>query len=173
MTDAHNADTARLRYYLDTEFIEDGQTIELISIGIVCDDDRVYYAEVDEVPWEKADQWVLDNVKPHLKGGHDVRSKAEMASDIVRFVSKGKGQPEFWGYYADYDWVVLCRLYGRMIDLPSGWPMFCMDIKQVAEEHGNPKLPTQESAEHHALADAAWNRLAHHWLLAHIDGSDG
>ena len=165
------AESVRLRYYFDTEFIEDGQTIELISIGIVCDDGRAYYAEVDEVPWEKADQWVLDNVKPHLMGDDHVRSKAKIAEDIVRFVSQGKGQPQFWGYYADYDWVVLCRLYGRMIDLPGGWPMFCMDIKQVAEEHGNPKLPEQVSQEHHAMADAAWNRDAHRWLMRHIDGS--
>jgi hypothetical protein len=167
-----NADTVRLRYYLDTEFIEDGQTIELISLGIVCDDGREYYAEVDEVPWEKADQWVLDNVKPHLMGGECIRSRQQIAEDVVRFVSQGKGQPQFWGYYADYDWVVLCRLYGRMIDLPSGWPMYCMDLIQLAVESGDPKLPGQRGVEHHALADARWNRHIHQFLLALIDGDD-
>ncbi|WP_405559084.1 3'-5' exoribonuclease [Streptomyces canus] len=28
----------------DLEFLEDGRTIELISIGMVCDDGRQYYA---------------------------------------------------------------------------------------------------------------------------------
>jgi hypothetical protein len=27
-----------VRYFYDTEFLEDGKTIELISIGIVCED---------------------------------------------------------------------------------------------------------------------------------------
>jgi hypothetical protein len=29
-----------MRYWLDTEFIEDGKTIDLISIGIVAEDGR-------------------------------------------------------------------------------------------------------------------------------------
>lgn len=38
--------------------------------------------------------------------------------------------PEFYAYYADYDWVVFCWLFGRMIDLPKGFPMYCKDLKQ-------------------------------------------
>lgn len=38
--------------------------------------------------------------------------------------------PEFYAYFADYDWVAFCWLYGRMIDLPTGFPMYCRDIKQ-------------------------------------------
>src|SRR4051812_11038169 len=36
--------TGRMKYFYDTEFLEDGQTIELISIGIVAEDGREYYA---------------------------------------------------------------------------------------------------------------------------------
>lgn len=151
------------RYFLDTEFIEDGKTIDLISIGIVCDDGREYYAEVDSVPWEKADPWVVANVRPHLLGGEAERPMARIATDIVAFVTGSK--KEFWGYYCDYDWVVLCRLYGRMIDLPSGWPMFCMDVKQEAVRQGSPKLPKQSSTEHHALHDARWTRDAWSFLV--------
>lgn len=32
------------RYDYDCEFLEDGKTIALISIGIVADDGRTYYA---------------------------------------------------------------------------------------------------------------------------------
>ena len=34
----------RTRYFIDTEFMEDGHTIELISIGICCEDGREFYA---------------------------------------------------------------------------------------------------------------------------------
>ena len=37
---------------------------------------------------------------------------------------------EFYGYYCDYDWVVFCWLFGRMIDLPKDFPMYCIDLKQ-------------------------------------------
>lgn len=42
--------------------------------------------------------------------------------------------PEFYAYYADYDWVVFCWIFGKMIDLPDGFPMFCCDLKQILDE---------------------------------------
>ena len=41
-------------------------------------------------------------------------------------------KPVFYAYYADYDWVVFCWLFGRMIDLPKGFPMYCNDLQQIA-----------------------------------------
>ena len=152
-----------MKYFLDTEFIEDGRTIDLISIGVVAEDGREYYAEVLRVDWSKANQWVLDNVKPHLAGGHARLQRSTIAADLVNFVGE---RPEFWAYYADYDWVAVCQLYGTMMDLPKTWPMFCMDLKQLAVHLGDPRLPQQESIEHHALADARWNRDVWRWLTA-------
>lgn len=56
------------RYFYDTEFLEDGKTVELISIGIVCQDGREYYAVNSELPIERirGDDWLLRNVMPHL-----------------------------------------------------------------------------------------------------------
>ena len=51
-----------MHYYLDTEFIEDGSTIDLISIGIVAEDGREYYAINYNCDFSKADYWVLENV---------------------------------------------------------------------------------------------------------------
>lgn len=137
------------RFWFDTEFIEDGKTIELISIGIVAEDGRTYYAEVEGVDRSRADPWLHENVFPHLTG--ETKPSAQIAAEIVEFVGE---RPEFWAYYADYDWVALCQLYGRMIDLPKGWPMFCRDVKQLAVAAGDPALPKQTTTEHHALADA-------------------
>lgn len=156
----------RLRYWFDTEFIEDGRTIELLSIGVVCEDGREFYAENRYANLSRANEWVKENVVPHLRMGRGDKIAAgattptEIALNLHVFVSAGHGQPEFWAYYGDYDWVVLCQLYGRMIDLPDGWPMFAMDVKQLAVSLGDPTLPEQTSAEHHALADARWTRDA-------------
>jgi hypothetical protein len=51
---------------------------------------------------------------------------------------------------------VFCQLFGRMIDLPKGWPMFCLDLRQVIAETEAPKIPAPEG-EHNALVDARWN----------------
>lgn len=44
---------------------------------------------------------------------------------------------EFYGYYADYDWVVFCWLFGKMKDLPKGFPMYCIDLKQEIDSKIN------------------------------------
>ena len=51
-----------MRYFYDTEFIEDGRTIELISIGVVAEDGREYYAVSTEFDPERAGSWVRANV---------------------------------------------------------------------------------------------------------------
>ena len=163
------------RYFFDTEFIEDGKTIELISIGVVCEDGREFYAENANAVLSNANDWVKENVFPHLwsRSTDEVRATAnkwsrdggtggllyysDIAKDLRRWINEGKDTPEFWAYYADYDWVALCQLYGAMVDLPEGWPMFCLDLKQWCYQLGDPRLPEQTSTEHHALADARWN----------------
>ena len=152
---------ASKRIWFDTEFIEDGNTVELVSIGMVRDDGATYYAEVNGVDYSRADPWLHANVFPHLQGGAAVKSREMIRAEILAFAGE---RPEFWAYYADYDWVALCQLYGRMIDLPKGWPMFCRDLKQEA---GAINLPKQTAGiEHHALRDALWTRDAHRALDA-------
>lgn len=150
-----------MKIWFDTEFIEDGKTIDLISIGIVREDTRAYYAESNDCDLSKASPWVKYNVLPHLQGSAYILSRNAIARDIIGFVGE---KPEFWGYYADYDWVVLCQLFGTMMDLPRGWPMYCRDIKQLCDSLGNPRLPEQGKGEHHALADARWNKQAYEFL---------
>lgn len=165
-----------MRYFIDFEFVEDGRVIDPVSIGVACEDGRRYYAVFTDCPWVKFfdNPWLVENVFPHLpfnvvdptkpltwgNADPDYRTKLWKPSyliraDLLKFTEQDKyGKPEFWGYYADYDWVALCQLYGRMIDLPRDWPMYCRDIKQLADMLGNPELPKSAVEEHHALADA-------------------
>jgi 3' exoribonuclease, RNase T-like len=167
------------RYFLDTEFIEDGRTIDLISIGIVAEDGREFYAENSDADLSKASPWVKENVIPHLfmvnpsngnalsRGSSigGLMTHKEIGREVVCFMNPDQyGRPEVWGYYADYDWVVFCWLFGTMMDLPSGFPMHCLDIKQWCFMLGNPRLPFQDTNEHHALADARWNKQAWEFL---------
>jgi hypothetical protein len=154
-----------MRYFFDTEFDEDGRTIELISIGIVAEDGREFYRVSNEFDPLHCNPWVQDNVLPLLPPQEERRSKLMIRQRLLEFVDADP-KPEFWAYYADYDWVVMCQLFGRMIDLPKRWPMFCLDLKQLQHSLGNPNLPAQQSAEHHALADARWNQQVYDYLVS-------
>ena len=144
----------KVRHFLDFEFIEDGRTIDPISLGIVSEDNREFYAEFPFEP-TKANDWVKKNVIPHLQGPPYVKPARMVKDDILKFI--GAEKPEFWAFYGDYDWVCFCQIFGRMIDLPKHFPMYCRDIKQLADDLGNPKLPEQGKGEHHSLCDARWN----------------
>lgn len=142
-----------MKIFFDTEFIEDGKTIDLISIGMIRDDGEEYYAISSEFDETKANDWVKENVLSKLEKDIKRKTRKQIAKEIIEFVGE---EPEIWAYYSSYDWVVLCQLYGKMIDLPKGWPMFCMDLKQLLMMNGNPKIKKQGEGEHNALSDAKW-----------------
>lgn len=143
-----------MKFWFDTEFIEDGRTIDLISIGVVGEDGRQYYAECEECDLTKASTWIIENVIPKLKGR--AKPRTVIARELIEFMGES---PEIWAYYADYDWVALCQLFGTMMDLPPTWPKYCRDVKQLGDSMGNP----EQRDEHNALADAIW--CAEAWKL--------
>ena len=55
-----------MRYFYDTEFIDNGRIIDLISIGVVADDGREFYAISTEFDPESAGRWVRTHVLPKL-----------------------------------------------------------------------------------------------------------
>lgn len=261
-----------MNYYIDTEFLEGTQkesfpirlfrkntppTIDLISIGIVAEDGREFYAiskdfnlkeawnrfqREEETPFEKQNgwkgrkiYWIRENVlRPifdellsksmqdngdfvknnfftaysgfsfsHLKAliKYYGRTNKQIAEEIKEFCKpsrkyeikkpitikySGLENPKFYAYYADYDWVAFCWLFGKMMDLPSGFPMYCNDLKQLMDEKVSvfceseikstsfesalkrlkeihPDYPKQEN-EHSAIHDARWNKKLHKFL---------
>lgn len=156
-----------MRYWFDTEFIENGKTIDLLSIGIVAEDGREFYAESSEADWSQASEWVKENVLPHLTPSIAV-SRAAIRQSIVEFCDIEKyGLPEFWGYFSAYDHVALCQLFGTMMDLPSRWPMFTRDIQQWAvalSVNGSLESFVPDEGIHNALTDARWTKKTWQFL---------
>lgn len=221
-----------MKFFLDTEFIEgihkpwfgrERHFIDLISIGIVAENGKSYYAICSEYDYSKASQWVKNNViiplytdtvhgdarntyhfyDFHLFFG---KKKKQIVEEIKEFVyanvnvqwmwnAINQKVPEkvfdpidFYAYFADYDWVALCGLFGTMMDLPMGFPMYCRDLKQMLDDvamnsdkvdeaveenasfrtrleylKNHPLYPKQEN-EHNALDDAKWNYMLYRFL---------
>ena len=236
-----------MNYYLDTEFLEGTQkksflginygdtkpTIDLISIGIVSEDNRKYYAISKDfnlkeawnrydlkLPEEIGDEpikvyWIRENILSPIYTQYissDMRnvfdfsystmkwilkiygkSNKQIAEEVKEFVgfpdyeyqpktsigrSIEKDYPEFYVYYGDYDWVVFCWLFGKMIDLPNGFPYYAKDIKQLIDSKSweyrgvnyegkdlkrLPNYPKQTN-EHNALLDAIFNKELYKFL---------
>lgn len=265
-----------MKYFIDTEFLEGVQerplmlrnklghwmigkpkpTIDLISIGIVAEDGREYYAISKDFnlkeAWDRCEEKVNMNYKPNFGGGSDGhynpqfikeywirenvlkpickelaekeeifaygennyfiykvckklikkygKTNKQIAEEIKEFVYipykidwiketgseicgfneflKRKQSIEFYGYYADYDWVVFCWLFGKMVDLPTGFPMYCIDLKQeldriekIQKEKQIFFLPLKEyekypkqTNEHNALSDSRFVKDLYYFL---------
>jgi len=159
-----------VKYWIDTEFIATPYSIDLISIGLVAEDGREFYAESSEVDWSKASLWTLENVRPQLDGKGMRRVEIGYA---LRDFTDGDEHPVFWGYFPAHDWVAFTWLFGHMDELPFHYPQLCLDIKQWAIELGDPELPHQVGTRHHALHDARWTRQAWTFLAGlHPTGAE-
>jgi hypothetical protein len=176
----------RTKYFYDTEFHERGGSyaIEAISIGIVSEDGREFYAVYDDFDTRAvaSNGWLMKNVMSSI--GHDKfivadfegmpmtrdiyitdsakKSRTALAYAIMEFVDGT--EPEWWNWYGAYDHVVLSQTFGTMMDLPSGFPMFSCDIKQLHRDKGYPAMPKQPAGLHNALEDAKFNVVRYNYL---------
>lgn len=182
-----------MKIFYDTEFLENGETIRLISIGMIREDGKTLYRVVNDPKlmidtWNHA--WLRKNVIPSLPLAciypeHDiddsykdlvvweshhphygcVKPRWEIEQAVKDFVLDTPN-PELWAYYSAYDHVALCQLFGRMIDLPTGFPMYTNDLKSEIARLGNPRVPEQATGLHNALSDAIWNKETYKYLEA-------
>lgn len=154
-----------MKYFIDTEFYETGHMspILFISIGIVAEDGREYYAENDEVDVKDLGDWLKANVVPYLYGPR--KGRHVIATEIIGFIGHDP-KPEFWSYYSAYDWLVFCQIFGTMLDMPKHLPIFCYDLKQKADAMGvkRHEYPQQAGQQHNARTDARWHRDIYEFL---------
>jgi hypothetical protein len=168
-----------LRVSVDFEFLEDGRTIDPISIGMVAEDGREYYAVFDDMPFGPISRhpWLMNNVMPSLpvRTGHNdpwdrkhpdfqhVKSREAIRRDVLHFMGRTPS-PSLWSWYAAYDHVALAQLWGSVGELPIGIPQRTNDIAQEWERLGYPLLPEQPSGNHNSLEDARFNIVRMLWL---------
>lgn len=172
-----------MKFTYDWEFLEDGRTIEPISIGIVREDGEEYYAVVADTAWDRIlrHKWLMDHVvMPFLPIALDawgswswsfheglpsfeaVKSRAQIAYEVREFLTRDLSpgeDAELWAYFPAYDHVCLMQLWGPMAGKPVGLPMRTGCLMQHAVELTRRgvsfELPVQvPGTEHHALFDA-------------------
>ncbi len=153
-----------MRFWYDTEFVEDGRTVDLVSIGVVAEDGREYYAVSTEFDPAPAIPWVRDNVLAQLPPPADPvwRTRRQIRDELLEFLG---AEPVLWAWIGAYDHVAFCQLWGAMPALPRHLPRCTLDVRQLWQQLGRPPLASQRGGEHHALDDARhvrvrWEALA-------------
>lgn len=156
-----------MEYFFDTEFADHGGVVDLISIGMVASDGREYYAISKEFDPNKCNDWVKKNVLNQLPPSTDSRWKLlkRIKHDLERFVGDDK-KPHFIAYFASYDWLMICQLFGGLMSLPASWPSYVLDLQQMRYHLSFPAATIQKKGQHDALEDARWVRDEYNHLFS-------
>lgn len=135
-----------MKIFFDTEFTGLHKNTTLISIGLVDENGRSFYAEFTDYDENQCDDWIKENVIKHLEYNDAEDETTEM---IVCDIWRISGNKEFvkehlieWlkEYDTDiielvsdvchYDMVLFIDIFGTPWDLPGNLNPACHDINQ-------------------------------------------
>jgi hypothetical protein len=135
-----------MKIFFDTEFTGLHKNTTLISIGMIDENERCFYAEFTDYDDSQCDDWIKENVINHLrrKGTHNLYMEAydriNKETSIVGTKSQIKEKLEDWLSIYDevelvsdvchYDMVLFIDLFGTAFDLPQNVNPACHDINQ-------------------------------------------
>lgn len=161
--------------FLDTEFTGlDQAKPDLISIGLVDESGREFYAELPESHWTvQCNEWVHFNVLPHLWHGKYEQCKASIAESLAVWIESVPEKAVIVTDFAEADFFkqlkpLLTRWPRNLNTWPLEFSVLSFDedkqsklqqIKDIYYNQGNPR--------HHALHDARALKLATNYALGH------
>lgn len=143
-----------MKIFFDTEFTGLWQYTTLISIGLVDENGRTFYAEFNDFDRHQTDDWIKDNVLKHCKyiNTDDYNSEIiyHLTDDNISMIgSRGTiaYQLNKWlSVYDDvqlvsdvchYDMVLFINLFGNAFRIPNNVNPVCYDINQdIAKFYG-------------------------------------
>lgn len=134
------------RIFFDTEFTGLHKDTNLISIGLISEDNKSFYAEISDYDKTQVNDWIQENVINNLwiKKGYfswdypdfyHFAKKEEVALRLADYF-KQFDSVELVSDVCHYDMVLLIDLFGTAFDLPNNVSPACHDINQdIADFH--------------------------------------
>src|SRR5574344_1391316 len=137
-----------MKLFFDTEFTGLHKDTSLISIGIISEDNKHFYAELNDYDKSQVDEWILKNVIDNLLYNDNTTlfdmdnnkniimkdTKANVKKVLLKWLHDNFNDEtiEFVSDVSSYDFVLLVDLIaGCALDLPDNVVPYCYDINQV------------------------------------------
>lgn len=168
--------------FLDCEFTGLRQDTTLISLALVSEDGKQFYAEFTDYDRSQVGEWVRKNVLVNLWGGvgqpgvtYIRNTRQEIAVALTQWLWQISG-PDF-GVVGDviaWDWVLFCDLFAERGALPASIFYIPVDLSTLLWAAGyDPDVSREDFAglnsslhKHGALYDAQVIRLCYNRLVA-------
>ena len=149
-----------MKIFFDTEFTGLHQKTTLISIGMVAEDGRELYCELNDYDETQIGDWLIEYVMSGLSNTNRV-SIAELRLAIEEFIEP-YNEVEMWSDCLAYDWVLFCQIWDHAFNIPSKIYYIPFDISTLFKVKGiDPDISREEycgmtegSRKHNALWDA-------------------
>ena len=151
-----------MKLFFDTEFTGLHQKTTLISLGIVSENGKTFYAEFTDYDKSQIDEWLQKNVLDNLLYNHlddlgiahgddsgNIQIKANTLS-IKEHLQKWLSQfdsVQMWSDCLAYDWVLFCQIFGHAFNIPKNVYYIPFDIcPALLEKVGNADVSREEFA---------------------------
>lgn len=151
-----------MQIFFDTEFTQLSHESKLISVGMVSEDGREFYAELFGTWWlDDCSDFVKSDVLPHLEGGLSLMTRAELCLRMGNWLESFEVPVHLVMDAPAWDWPWLGYIFDEDHLLPAN--LVCSPIKFAPSEEELEALCQQGKFRcHHSLDDARTLRLA--WL---------
>ena len=161
-----------MKIFFDTEFTGLHQNTTLISIGIISDNEKKFYATFNDYDKTQIDEWLQSNVIGNLKYIEEDENtivlwncdKKYIAYHLKiwlkQLINYENEKIEVWSDCLAYDWVLFCQLFGHAFNIPQEIYYIPFDICTLMKIKGiDPDINREEFSEtegqkHNALHDA-------------------
>lgn len=179
-----------MKIFFDIEFTGLHQKTTLISIGMVSEDGRKFYAEFVDYDKTQIDEWLQNNVINNLlfteiakQNGKNgcmpegfVGDKNYIKDRLTSWLSQFD-KVEMWSDCLAYDWVLFCQLFGHAFKIPKNVYYIPFDICTLMyvkgidpdinrEEFGlNCRQVPENTMKHNSMWDAEIIKLCYERLI--------
>lgn len=130
------------KIFFDTEFTGLHQNTTLVSIGLVSECGKTFYAELTDYDKSQVDNWLQENVIDKLflteeehgkNGAYDARNcryKGDTFGTrlILQEWLSQFDKVQIWSDCLAYDWVLFCQLWGHAFRIPKNVYYIPFDI---------------------------------------------
>ena len=165
-----------MKLFFDTEFTGLKQNTTLLSIGIIAEDGRTFYAENANYSVMQVDKWIADNVIANFTGENSFENEPDLAKQIEKFLEP-YDQVEVWSDCLAYDWVLFNELWGGAFGVPKKVYYIPFDLSTLLKVKGeDPDVNREEfagidgmgigGAKHNALHDAKVIKACYERLMS-------
>lgn len=167
------------KIFFDTEFTGLHQKTTLISIGLISECGKVFYAELTDYDKSQIDDWLQKNVIDNLLlndeghyGSYDemmVKGDTELVQTKLRDWLNQFEKVEIWSDCLSYDWVLFCQIFGNAFSIPENVYYIPFDICTLFKANDiDPDVNREDFADyktnskkHNALHDAKVIKLCY------------